>query len=93
MPSSLTSHKLVITEEAPATCKERAQHNLNPFPRNLAQIVTRYDQILVPELNGGQLTFVLRGKFALDIVSLAKLYARPFRINEIEAKIAELLKK
>jgi 2-oxoglutarate ferredoxin oxidoreductase subunit alpha len=66
---------------------------LNPFPRNLAQIVTRYDQILVPELNGGQLTFVLRGKFALDIVSLAKLYARPFRINEIEAKIAELLKK
>ena len=66
---------------------------LNPFPRNLAQIVTRYDQILVPELNGGQLTFVLRGKFALDIVSLPKLYARPFRINEIEAKIAELLKK
>ncbi len=64
---------------------------LNPFPRNLGEILTRFDRILVPELNGGQLAFVLQGTFAIKVISFPKLHARPFRINEIEAKIDELL--
>lgn len=65
--------------------------HLNPFPRNLGDILKRYDQILVPELNNGQLAFLLRGNFAKEIISYPKLHARPFRINEIKQRIEELL--
>ncbi len=64
---------------------------LNPFPRNMAEVLSRYDQILVPELNAGQLAFLLQGKFAMKILSYPKLHARPFRINEIVQKIDEIL--
>jgi 2-oxoglutarate ferredoxin oxidoreductase subunit alpha len=64
---------------------------LNPFPRNIAEVLSRYDQILVPELNAGQLAFLLQGKFAMEILSYPKLHARPFRINEIVQKIDEIL--
>jgi len=64
---------------------------LNPFPRNMAEVLSRYDQILVPELNAGQPAFLLQGKFAMEILSYPKLHARPFRINEIVQKIDEIL--
>jgi len=64
---------------------------LNPFPRNMAEVLSRYDHILVPELNAGQLAFLLQGKFAMKILSYPKLHARPFRINEIVQKINEIL--
>jgi 2-oxoglutarate ferredoxin oxidoreductase subunit alpha len=64
---------------------------LNPFPSNLESILKSYRKVMVPELNGGQLAFLLRGKFALDIVSFPKNLARPFRINEINQKIDQLL--
>lgn len=64
---------------------------LNPFPRNLRDVLGRYKRVLVPELNSGQLAFLLRGRFALDILSYPKLHARPFMISEITSKIEELL--
>jgi len=64
---------------------------LNPFPRNLRDIMSRYDRILVPEINGGQLAFLLRGRFALNVLSYPKLHTRPFTISEISDKIEELL--
>ncbi len=65
--------------------------HLNPFPRNLRDIMSRYSQILVPELNGGQLAFLLRGRFALNIQSYPKLHARPFTIAELTEKIEQML--
>jgi 2-oxoglutarate/2-oxoacid ferredoxin oxidoreductase subunit alpha len=65
---------------------------LNPFPRNLREVLGRYGTILVPELNGGQLAFLLRGTFALpNVVSLPKVQGRPFTIGEIGRKIDEIL--
>ncbi|MGD8584349.1 MAG: 2-oxoacid:acceptor oxidoreductase subunit alpha, partial [Chloroflexota bacterium] len=64
---------------------------LNPFPKNLGQILNDFDRILVPELNGGQLAFLIQGKFARKVISFPKLHARPFRINEIVSKLEELL--
>jgi len=66
---------------------------LNPFPRNLGDILKRYKRVVVPELNNGQLAFLLRGTYALNIESYPKLHARPFRINEIEQKIDEILEQ
>ena len=64
---------------------------LNPLPRNLREIMSNYKQIVVPELNGGQLAFLLRGRFGLNIQSFPKMHARPFKISEITSKIEELL--
>ncbi len=64
---------------------------LNPLPRNLRDMLSRYKQVVVPELNGGQLAFLLRGRFALNIQSFSKMQARPFKISEITDKIEQLL--
>ncbi len=64
---------------------------LNPFPRNLGYILQRYDKILVPELNMGQLSLLLRGRYVRDVISLNKVQGRPFKISEIASKIDELL--
>ncbi len=64
---------------------------LNPLPRNIRDILSNYKQVVVPELNGGQLAFLLRGRFALNIQSFPKLHARPFKISEITNKIEQLL--
>ncbi|MBK7894610.1 MAG: 2-oxoacid:acceptor oxidoreductase subunit alpha [Candidatus Promineifilaceae bacterium] len=64
---------------------------LNPLPRNLRDIISNYKQVIVPELNGGQLAFLLRGRFGLNIQSFPKMHARPFKISEITSKIEELL--
>jgi 2-oxoglutarate ferredoxin oxidoreductase subunit alpha len=64
---------------------------MNPFPKNLRDVLSRYEQVVVPELNGGQLAFLLRGRFGLNIQSYPKLQARPFKISEIADKIEEIL--
>ena len=63
---------------------------LNPFPKNLGNVLSRYKQILVPELNLGQLSFLLQGRFPVRIVPLNKVQGQPFQIREIAAKIREL---
>jgi 2-oxoglutarate ferredoxin oxidoreductase subunit alpha len=64
---------------------------LNPFPHNLRDILSRYNHVFVPELNSGQLTFLLRGRYALNIKAFPKIHARPFTIAEISGKINEIL--
>jgi 2-oxoglutarate ferredoxin oxidoreductase subunit alpha len=64
---------------------------LNPLPANLGDILKRYRKVLVPELNMGQLIWVLRAKYLVDAVGLNKIQGRPFKQNELEQKIEELL--
>lgn len=66
---------------------------INPFPSNLGDLLTRYRQVVVMELNGGQMSFLLRGHFGLNIQSYARVHTKPFKINEIYGKIAELISK
>jgi 2-oxoglutarate/2-oxoacid ferredoxin oxidoreductase subunit alpha len=65
--------------------------HLNPLPANLAQIFKRYKKILVPELNMGQLLWLLRAKYLVDAVGLNKIQGRPFKQAELEQKIEEVL--
>jgi 2-oxoglutarate ferredoxin oxidoreductase subunit alpha len=64
---------------------------LNPMPRNTAAVLRRYRKVLVPELNSGQLSMLLRARYLIDAVGLNKVQGRPFLVSEIEAKIAEML--
>jgi 2-oxoglutarate ferredoxin oxidoreductase subunit alpha len=65
---------------------------LHPLPRNTGDVLRRYRQVLVPELNEGQLLLLLRAAFLTDAVGLHKVQGRPFLAGEIEAKIEDLLK-
>jgi 2-oxoglutarate/2-oxoacid ferredoxin oxidoreductase subunit alpha len=66
---------------------------LNPFPRNLGEIMRRYKQVLIPELNMGQLRLLVRGIYLVDAMGLNKIKGKPFAVVEIVQKIKELLAK
>lgn len=65
---------------------------LNPLPRDLGAILERFDRVLVPELNFGQLLKLIRSEFLIDAVGLNKVQGLPFYVFEIESKIDELLR-
>jgi 2-oxoglutarate/2-oxoacid ferredoxin oxidoreductase subunit alpha len=65
---------------------------LNPMPKNIGDVLKRYKKILVPELNAGQLSMLLRAHFLVDAQGLNKVQGRPFLVSEIEQKIEQLLK-
>ena len=64
--------------------------HLNPFPRDLGDVLKRYRRILVPELNLGQLAQLLRSRFLVDVVELHKVQGKPFTVSEIYEKLVEL---
>jgi len=64
---------------------------LNPLPGNVGEILKRYKKVLVPELNMGQLLWVLRAKYLVDAVGLNKIQGRPFKQAELEQKFDEML--
>lgn len=65
--------------------------HLNPFPRNLGEIMDQFEQILIPEMNLGQLAMLLKARYLRPMISMSKVRGRPFKISEISAKIDELL--
>jgi 2-oxoglutarate ferredoxin oxidoreductase subunit alpha len=64
---------------------------LNPLPPDLGEILQRYRRVLIPELNMGQLLWVIRAKFLVDAIGLNKIQGRPFKQAEVEQKIEEVL--
>jgi 2-oxoglutarate ferredoxin oxidoreductase subunit alpha len=64
---------------------------LNPFPRNLGDILSRFEKVLVPELNMGQLALLLRARYLVDAISYPKVKGQPFKISELIQKIQEVL--
>jgi 2-oxoglutarate ferredoxin oxidoreductase subunit alpha len=64
---------------------------LNPFPANTGEVLKRYRTVLVPELNLGQLAFMLRGTYLVDAVSYNRVRGKPFRIQEIVDEAHRLL--
>jgi 2-oxoglutarate ferredoxin oxidoreductase subunit alpha len=64
---------------------------INPFQSNLGEVLSRYEKILVPELNLGQLVRILRAEFLVDAVGFNKIQGKPFRVAEILDKIEEVL--
>jgi 2-oxoglutarate ferredoxin oxidoreductase subunit alpha len=64
---------------------------LNPLPKNLGDVLMRYDKVLVPEMNMGQLVMVLRAKYLVDAEGYNKIQGKPFKTSEIERKIEQVL--
>ncbi|MBX2976104.1 MAG: 2-oxoacid:acceptor oxidoreductase subunit alpha [Ignavibacteriaceae bacterium] len=64
---------------------------LNPFPKNAGEVLKRYKKVLVPELNLGQLSHLIRSEFLIEVEQLNKIKGLPFKAVEVEKKIIETL--
>jgi len=65
--------------------------HLNPFPRDLGEVLRRYQHVFVPELNLGQLAKLVRAEFLVDARSYTRVAGVPFRAAELEHEILEMM--
>jgi len=65
--------------------------HLNPFPRNMGDVVTRYPSVLIPEMNMGQLALLVRGRYLVDARSVTKVEGLPFFAEELETEIMKVV--
>jgi 2-oxoglutarate/2-oxoacid ferredoxin oxidoreductase subunit alpha len=65
--------------------------HLNPFPLNLGDVLRRYDRVLLPEINLGQLALLLRGRFLVDVISYNRVRGLPFRAAELAGVIEDVI--
>jgi 2-oxoglutarate ferredoxin oxidoreductase subunit alpha len=79
-----------VADEGAAVGHVHLRH-LNPFPRDLGDVIGRFRKVLIPELNFGQLALLLRSRYLVDAVPLNKLEGHPFAIDEVATSIRELL--
>lgn len=63
---------------------------LNPLPKNLGELIAKFDQVLMPEMNNGQFVHIIRDKYLVDAKALNKIKGIPFTIAEIVSAIKEL---
>jgi 2-oxoglutarate/2-oxoacid ferredoxin oxidoreductase subunit alpha len=84
--------------EAVQRCRERGLsvshahlHYLNPLPRNLGELLAGFERVLIPELNLGQLVKIIRSQYLIGAEGFPKVQGLPFKIDEIEERILQLL--
>ncbi len=65
--------------------------HLNPFPRNLGEILERYPKVIVPEINMGQLSLLLKATYLKPVISFPKVQGKPFFRSEIVNKVLEII--
>jgi 2-oxoglutarate/2-oxoacid ferredoxin oxidoreductase subunit alpha len=64
--------------------------HLNPFPANTGEVLGRYEKVLVPEMNLGQLALLLRAKYLVDAISYNKVRGLPFQAEELAEVISNV---
>ncbi len=67
--------------------------HLNPFPKNLGELLLGFDQVLIPEINNGQLMHLIRSKYMIPAIGQHKTMGLPYTTDEIKSKVYELLQK
>ena len=80
--------------EAIKDCKSVAHAHLsylNPFPKNLGEILLKYRYILIPEMNFGQLLMLIRNKYLINAKGLNKVHGKPFTVSEIYSGINDII--
>jgi 2-oxoglutarate ferredoxin oxidoreductase subunit alpha len=79
-----------IRNSGHAVAQAHLRH-LNPFPPNLGDVLRRYDKVLVPEINLGQLALLLRGRYLVDVISYNRVRGLPFQAAELAGVIEDVI--
>jgi 2-oxoglutarate ferredoxin oxidoreductase subunit alpha len=87
---SITSAVETLQREGKAVSSAHLRY-LNPFPKNLGEVLSGFETVIVPEMNLGQLCAMVRAKYLVDAVAFSKVKGRPFQIREIVRKVEEYL--
>jgi 2-oxoglutarate ferredoxin oxidoreductase subunit alpha len=64
-----------------------------PLPRNLGDLLRAFDEVLVPEMNAGQLVTVLRSEYLIPARGVNKVTGKPFKVREVEDAVREAMEK
>ena len=91
VPGAWPPPRCAASARAAWRSRTRTCTHLSPFPADLGDVVRRYDQVLVPELNLGQLSKLLRAEYLVDAQSFTKVQGSPFKAAEVESKILEMM--
>ncbi len=65
--------------------------HLNPLPKNTEGVLRRFNKIVVPELNMGQLSRLIQAEFLIEVISINQVKGLPFRAAELEERLKELI--
>ncbi|MEH0658931.1 2-oxoacid:acceptor oxidoreductase subunit alpha [Streptomyces stelliscabiei] len=65
--------------------------HLNPFPKNLGEVLKRYDKVVVPEMNLGQLALLIRAKYLVDAHSYNQVNGMPFKAEQLATALKEAI--
>ena len=65
--------------------------HLNPFPKDLGEVLKRYDKVLVPEMNLGQLSLLLRAKYLVDAIGYNQVNGMPIKAAELAEAVGHLV--
>ena len=87
---SITSAVEKMRNEGKSVSSAHLRH-LNPFPKNLGQVLSGFETVIIPEMNLGQLCTMIRARYLIDAVAFSKVKGRPFQIREIIRKVEEYL--
>jgi len=66
-------------------------HYLNPFPKNVGDVLSKFSKIIIPEMNAGQLCMLIRSQFLVDAISIANLHGRSFFADELATEIEQAM--
>src|SRR5499433_2046961 len=87
---AITSAVERLQQEGKPVSSAHLRH-LNPFPKNLGQVLSGFETVIVPEMNLGQLCTMIRAKYLVDAIPFSKVKGRPLQIREIIRKVEEYL--
>jgi 2-oxoglutarate ferredoxin oxidoreductase subunit alpha len=87
---SITSAVERMQNEGKSVSSAHLRH-LNPFPKNLGEVLAGFETVIIPEMNLGQLCTMIRAKYMVPAIPFSKVKGRPFQIREIVGKVEEYL--
>jgi 2-oxoglutarate ferredoxin oxidoreductase subunit alpha len=87
---SITSAVERLQGEGKSVSSAHLRH-LNPFPKNLGEVLAGFETVIIPEMNLGQLCTMIRAKYMVPAIAFSKVKGRPFQIREIVGKVEEYL--
>ena len=87
---SITTAVEKLQAEGKSVSAAHLRH-LNPFPKNLGEVLAGFENVIIPEMNLGQLCTMIRAKYLVNAIPFSKVKGRPFQIREIVRKVEEYL--
>jgi len=79
-----------LRERGKKVARAHLRH-MNPFPQNTEDVLRRFKRVVIPEVNSGQLSKLIRADFLIDAITISSMRGMPFRARDLETKLLEII--